>query len=174
MRTERWEKILAVAILAGWLGAVLLCNGLFYRSIVNYEVLYQGTADAWARAAARGRAGRISLLAVRLLEAAAVFGITRSHFRRVGSLLLGAAAGFSGGMFCSLMVWSRGAVGGILFLAAGFPQDLAYLACCFLLLVSGISDRPVQKDRLFCVVLLLIAAGIWLELYISPLILKLF
>lgn len=174
MRTERWIRMLMAAVLAGWLGAVLLCNGLFYRNIVNYEVLYRGTAESWAQAAVRGRAGRICLLAVRLLETAAVFGMTRSRFRRAGSLLLGAAAGFSGGVFCCLMVWSRGAIGGLLFLAAGFPQDLAYLPCLFLLLISGISERPVQKDRLFCVILFLTAAGIWLELYINPLILKLF
>ena len=174
MRTERWGKMLLAAALAGWLCAVLLCNGLSYRNIVNYEVLYHGAADSWSRAISRGRAGRIGLLALRLLELAVVFGVTRSRVRRAGSLFLGAAAGFSGGMFCCLMVWSRGAAGGLLFLAAGFPQDLAYLPCLFLLLISGISERTVQKDRLFCVILFLTAAGIWMELYVSPLILKLF
>ena len=64
--------------------------------------------------------------------------------------------------------------GGFLFLAAGFPQDLAYLPCLFLLLVSGRSDRTMQKDRFFCIILFLLAGGIWMELYVSPLIVKLF
>lgn len=49
--------------------------------------------------------------------------------------------------------------GGFLFLAAGFPQDLAYLPCLFLLLVSGRSDRTVQKDRFFCIILFFAGGG---------------
>lgn len=174
MRLERSITVLAAAVLAGWLLAVLLCNGLFYRNIVNYEILYHGMAECWAEEAARNRAGRIHLLAVRVFQVAAVACITRSRLRRAGSLFLGTAIGFCGGVFLSLLVWSRGLAGGLLFLAAGFPQDLAYLPCLFLLLISGRSDRTVQKDRLFCIILFLLAGGIWLELYVSPLIVKLF
>ena len=39
MRLERSITVLAAAVLAGWLLAVLLCNGLFYRNIVNYEIM---------------------------------------------------------------------------------------------------------------------------------------
>lgn len=174
MRLERSITVLAAAVLAGWLLAVLLCNGLFYRDIVNYEVLYQGMAGCWAKSSERGRTGQISLLALRVLQAAAVYGIMRCRIRRAGSLFLGIAAGFCGGVLLSLLVWSRGVSGGLLFLACGFPQDLAYLPCLFLLLIRGRSDRPVQKEHLFCITVFLLAAGIWMELYISPLILKLF
>lgn len=174
MRLERSVTVLAAAVLAGWLMAVLLCNGLFYRDIVNYEVLYQGVADCWTKASERSRTGRISLLAVRVLQAAAVYGITRCRLRRAGSMFLGIAAGFCGGVFLSLLVWSRGVSGGLVFLASGFPQDLAYLPCLFMLLIRGRLERPVQKERLFCITIFLLAAGIWMELYISPLILKLF
>ena len=174
MRLERSVSVLAAAVLAGWLFAVLLCNGLFYRDIVNYEVLYQGVADCWAKVSERSRAGRISLLLVRVLQAAALYGVTRCRIRRAGSLFLGTAVGFCGGVLLSLLVWSRGVSGGLLFLASGFPQDLAYLPCLFLLLIRGRSERSVQKERLFCITIFLLAAGIWMELYISPLILKLF
>lgn len=149
MRLERSITVLAAAVLAGWLLAVLLCNGLFYRNIVNYEILYHGMAECWAQAAVRSRTGKICLLAVRVLQVAAVACITCSRLRRTGSLFLGTAIGFCGGVFFSLLVWSRGMAGGFLFLAAGFPQNLAYLPCLFLLLVSGRSDRTVQKDRFF-------------------------
>ena len=174
MRLERSITVLAAAVLAGWLLAVLLCNGLFYRNIVNYEILYHGMADCWAQAAVRSRTGKICLLAVRVLQVAAVACITCSRLRRTGSLFLGTAIGFCGGVFFSLLVWSCGMAGGFLFLAAGFPQNLAYLPCLFLLLVSGRSDRTVQKDRFFCIILFLLAGGIWMELYVSPLIVKLF
>ena len=164
MRLERSITVLAAAVLAGWLLAVLLCNGLFYRNIVNYEILYHGMAECWAQAAVRSRTGKICLLAVRVLQVAAVACITCSRLRRTGSLFLGTA----------ILVWSCGMAGGFLFLAAGFPQDLAYLPCLFLLLVSGRSDRTVQKDRFFCIILFLLAGGIWMELYVSPLIVKLF
>ena len=141
MRLERSITVLAAAVLAGWLLAVLLCNGLFYRNIVNYEILYHGMAECWAQAAVRSRTGKICLLAVRVLQVAAVACITCSRLRRTGSLFLGTAIGFCGGVFFSLLVWSCGMAGGFLFLAAGFPQDLAYLPCLFLLLVSGRSDR---------------------------------
>lgn len=140
MRLERSITALAAAVLAGWLLAVLLCNGLFYRNIVNYEILYHGMAECWAQAAVRSRTRKICLLAVRVLQVAAVACITCSRLRRTGSLFLGTAIGFCGGVFFSLLVWSRGMAGGFLFLAAGFPQDLAYLPCLFLLLVSG-QDR---------------------------------
>ena len=164
MRLERSITVLAAAVLAGWLLAVLLCNGLFYRNIVNYEILYHGMAECWAQAAVRSRTGKICLLAVRVLQVAAVACITCSRLRRTGSLFLGTAIGFCGGVFFSLLVWSRGMAGGFLFLAA----------CLFLLLVSGRSDRTVQKDRFFCIILFLLAGGIWMELYVSPLIVKLF
>lgn len=174
MRTERRIIILMAAIMAGWLCAVLMCNGLFYKNIVNYEVLYQGVAECWERSAERGRMARISLLVFRILEMSVIFVLTVSRFRRAASLFLGSAAGFSGGIFFSLLIWSCGVSGGLVFLAAGFPQNLAYLPCMFLLWMNGISDRMLQKDRLLCLILFLTAIGIWLELMISPLILKLF
>ena len=63
MRLERSITVLAAAVLAGWLLAVLLCNGLFYRDIVNYEVLYQGMAGCWAKSSERGRTGQPSGIA---------------------------------------------------------------------------------------------------------------
>lgn len=72
MRLERSITALAAAVLAGWLLAVLLCNGLFYRNIVNYEILYHGMAECWAQAAVRSRTRKICLLAVRVLQVAAV------------------------------------------------------------------------------------------------------
>ena len=94
MRLERSITVLAAAVLAGWLLAVLLCNGLFYRNIVNYEILYHGMAECWAQAAVRSRTGKICLLAVRVLQVAAVACITCSRLRRTGSLFLGTAIGF--------------------------------------------------------------------------------
>lgn len=118
MRLERSITALAAAVLAGWLLAVLLCNGVFYRNIVNYEILYHGMAECWAQAAVRSRTRKICLLAVRVLQVAAVACITCSRLRRTGSLFLGTAIGFCGGVFFSLLVWSRGMAGGFLFLAA--------------------------------------------------------
>ena len=40
MRLERSITVLAAAVLAGWLLAVLLCNGLFYRDIVNLSLIH--------------------------------------------------------------------------------------------------------------------------------------
>ena len=174
MRMERSLSVLAAAVLGGWLIAVLLCNALFYRNIVNYEVLYQGIAGCWSKGSELDRTRRLWLLAVRILQAAVVYVMMRSRLRRSASLFLGLAAGVCGGMLLSLLVWSRGVSGGFLFLASGFPQDLAYLPSFFLLLICGRSDRPVQKERLFCITIILLAAGIWMELYVSPLILKLF
>ncbi|HBM46689.1 MULTISPECIES: hypothetical protein [unclassified Clostridium] len=172
MRTDRFIITLAAAVFAGWLFAVLLCNGVFYKDIVNYEVLYGEMADYWSRVSLRGRADRVFLLVARFLEMAAVFAVTRCRFRKTGSLLLGILTGFYIGSNLSLFVWGRGIMGGVLFLVAGFPQDLAYLSCLFLLLFAGGSERPVQKDRLICITLFLLAAGIWLELYVNPLLLK--
>mgnify|MGYP000559735503 CR=1 FL=1 len=47
MRMERSLSVLAAAVLGGWLIAVLLCNALFYRNIVNYdqEDLASGSSD---------------------------------------------------------------------------------------------------------------------------------
>ena len=104
MRLERSITALAAAVLAGWLLAVLLCNGLFYRNIVNYEILYHGMAECWAQAAVRSRTRKICLLAVRVLQVAAVACITCSRLRRTGSLFLGTAIGFCGGVFFSLLV----------------------------------------------------------------------
>ena len=96
MRLERSITALAAAVLAGWLLAVLLCNGVFYRNIVNYEILYHGMAECWAQAAVRSRTRKICLLAVRVLQVAAVACITCSRLRRTGSLFLGTAIGFGG------------------------------------------------------------------------------
>ena len=115
MRLERSITVLAAAVLAGWLLAVLLCNGLFYRNIVNYEILYHGMAECWAQAAVRSRTGKICLLAVRVLQVAAVACITCSRLRRTGSLFLGTAIGFCGGVFFSLLVWS-----------CGMPQQVSF------------------------------------------------
>ena len=114
MRLERSITAVAAAVLAGWLLAVVLCNGLFYRNIVNYEILYHGMAECWAQADVRSRTRKICLLAVRVLQVAAVACITCSRLRRTGSLFLGTAIGFCGGVFFSLLVWSRGMAGGFL------------------------------------------------------------
>ena len=85
MRTDRFIITLAAAVFAGWLFAVLLCNGVFYKDIVNYEVLYGEMADYWSRVSLRGRADRVFLLVARFLEMAAVFAVTRCRFRKTGS-----------------------------------------------------------------------------------------
>ena len=174
MRTDRAVMTLAIAALGGWLVSVMFCNWLFYNNIVNYEVLYRGVADSWSRALSRGRSGKISLLLIRILQVGVAAGITRSRFRRAGSLILGAGCGFGSGLFLTLLVWSLGLPGGAVFLGAGFPQALAYLPCIFVLLIGGYSGQPVQKDRLISVTVGLLAAGIWLELYANPFFLKLF
>ena len=107
MRMERSLSVLAAAVLGGWLIAVLLCNALFYRNIVNYEVLYQGIAGCWSKGSELDRTRRIWLLAVRILQAAVVYVMMRSRLRRSASLFLGLAAGVCGGMLLSLLVWSR-------------------------------------------------------------------
>ena len=133
MRLERSITVLAAAVLAGWLLAVLLCNGLFYRNIVNYEILYHGMAECWAQAVVRSRTGKICLLAVRVLQVAAVACITCSRLRRTGSLFLGTAIGFCGGVFFSLLVWPRH--GRRLFVSGGrFPSG------------SGLSALPVPAS----------------------------
>lgn len=93
MRMERSLSVLAAAVLGGWLIAVLLCNVLFYRNIVNYEVLYQGIAGCWSKGSELDRTRRIWLLAVRILQAAVVYVMMRSRLRRSASLFLGLAAG---------------------------------------------------------------------------------
>lgn len=82
MRMERSLSVLAAAVLGGWLIAVLLCNALFYRNIVNYEVLYQGIAGCWSKGSELDRTRRIWLLAVRILQAAVVYVMMRSRLRR--------------------------------------------------------------------------------------------
>ena len=160
MRLERSITVLAAAVLAGWLLAVLLCNGLFYRNIVNYEILYHGMAECWAQAAVRSRTGKICLLAV----PGSAGGSSGLHYLQQASTDWKSVSGnchlaFAVEWFFSLLVWSCGMAGGFLFLAAGFPQDLAYLPCLFLLLVSGRSDRTVQKDLAFFASILFLLAG---------------
>ena len=107
MRLERSITVLAAAVLAGWLLAVLLCNGLFYRNIVNYEILYHGMAECWAQAAVRSRTRKICLLAVRVLQVAAVACITCSRLRRTGSLFWELPLDFA--VECFSVFWSGAA-----------------------------------------------------------------
>ena len=174
MRLDRSVFALAAAGCFGWLSAVLLCNWLFYAGIINYGILYEGTVRYWAEMSERGKWDRIRLLAVRMAEMGAVFTVTRFRFRRAGSLFAGVAAGFAGGSFFTLLVWSRGVSGAFVFLASGFPQNLAYLPCLFLLLIAGVSERSAKKERLITITSVLLAAGIWLELCLNSLIVKLF
>ncbi len=172
MRLERSITVLAAAVLAGWLLAVLLCNGLFYRNIVNYEILYHGMAECWAQAAVRSRTGKICLLAVRVLQVAAVACITCSRLRRTGSLFLGTAIGFCGGVFFSLLVWSCGMAGGFCFWRpVSLRIWLICLACsCF----WSVEDRTGLCRRTGFCIILFCCRGIWMELYVSPLSVKLF
>ena len=172
MRTDSSGRMFAAAVFFGWLFAVLSCNGFFYKNIINYEILYRGITDYWRHASMRNRTDRIVLLLLRFLEMTAVFAVTRCRHRKAGSLLLAALFSFAGGMNFVIFIWSCGLAGGILFLVSGFPQNLAYLVCLFFLLFSGWSDRPVKKDRLISMTVFLLAVGIWMELYVNPLLVK--
>lgn len=174
MRTDRFWTALAAAALVGWIISVLLCNWTFYTGIVNYEVLYRNVAACWDRALLLGTWDRLRILAIRLLEMAGVAAVARCQFRKAGSFLVLFFIGFGGGMFLSLLVWSRGIVGVLLFLGAGFPQNLCYLLCIILLLSKGCTRSMPSKERFFCVTVFLFASGILLELYVNPLLVRLF
>lgn len=174
MRTDRFWTALAAAALVGWIVSVLLCNWTFYTGIVNYEVLYQRVAACWDRALLLEKWERLRILAVRLLEMAGVAAVSRCRVRKAGSFLILFLVGFCGGMSLSLLVWSRGILGALLFLGAGFPQDLCYLLCIVLLLSKGCTRSMPSKERFFCATVFLLAAGILLELYVNPLLVRLF
>lgn len=156
---ERSLSVLVAAVLGGWLIAVLLCNALFYRNVVNYEVLYREWrllgegiwAGPYQEDLASGSSGcRQQSSMSRAASEIQNWPATPD--------LLGFECSWSAGM-------EPGVSGGFLFLASGFPQDLAYLPSFFLLLICGRSDRPVQKrTSYFNITIILLAAGIWMEL----------
>lgn len=163
-----------VWLILGWLTAAVLANRLFASGIVSYEVLYDSLRQGWSLAAERGFAVVLRVLVLRVLGFLAILWMLNSRGRQAGIRFLLFVFGLSAGLSLVLMTWCRGMLGLVLFLMAGFPQELFYLSALGILFYRYAFVRETMKIRFWGTVVLLFLLGILCEIWINPMITKYF
>lgn len=166
-----------------WMGigivvATLAANRLFSSGLVNYQVLYQNMVAGWQHGAEAGRTDIwtvLRILAVRMMETAAIAFVCRSAFRRgrrIGITLLLAYTGAVTGVCMVLMTWCRGLLGIFSCFAACMPHYLFYLMAWGMLILQALSGYEIRRGRFWTAFGLLFAAGILSEIFINPFFLR--
>lgn len=166
-----------------WMGigivvATLAANRLFSSGLVNYQVLYQSMVAGWQHGAEADRIdvwAVIQILAVRMMETAAIAFVCRSAFRRgrrIGISLLLVYTGAVTGVCMVLMTWCRGFFGIVSCFAACMPQYVFYLMAWGMLSLQALSGYEIRRGRFWTVFWLLLAAGILSEIFLNPFFLR--
>ncbi len=165
MRRERTIWLCMLLFGAGTAAGTVLANRLFASGLVDYRLLY----ETCVRTADDGFGGRTArLVLIRLLETAAVAFTCSGNRGRTGAGILLILAGCFVSAKLSLMTWCRGILGPLAFAVSCFPDGPLYAAAWGLLILRAVAGREVRRESFWLMFMLLIAAAVLTEIYVSP------
>lgn len=169
----RQETYILIWIGIGIILATAAANKIFSAQLADYRQLYKNLCRGWERLAAGDVFSIVRTVVVRLLQSAGIAAVCRKQgwVREIGIPGVLLFAGMAFGYLLVLLTWCRGIYGILLFLAAGFPHMPVYGAAWGILILRGLSGYEVRRLRFWGAVGGLTAAGIFLEIYVRPVVL---
>lgn len=169
----RQESYILIWIGIGIVLATAAFNKIFAAGLADYQKLYGNLCRGWERLSQGDVFAIVRTIGVRLLQSAGIGAVCRrqGRLRDIGIPGVLLFAGISVGYLLVLLTWCRGIYGIWLFLAAGFPHMLCYGAAWGLLILRGLSGWEIRRFRFWGAVGVLAAAGIFLEIYVHPVVL---
>lgn len=173
MGRTRQETYILVWIGIGIVLATAAANKIFAARLADYQLLYQELCRGWESLADGNRLSIAKTILVRLLQSAVITAVCRKtgRLRNIGTPAVLLFAGLACGYLLVLLTWCRGIFGILLFLAAGFPHMFCYGLAWGILVLRGLSGYEIRRFRFWGAVGGLIAAGMFLEIYMHPVIL---
>lgn len=113
------------------------------------------------------------LLRLRAVPFLVLSGLAFTKFRRISAVLFLFWAGISGGVLISAAVLEMGLKGSVFCIAALCPQFLFYIPALYVLLrYCFCYEESIWNRQKTIFVILSVLAGIILELYVNPVLLK--
>lgn len=169
----RQEAYILIWIGIGIVLSTAAANKIFAARLADYQLLYKNLCRGWERLASGETPAVIKTVGARLLQSAGIAAVCRreGHLRDAGIPGVLLFAGITFGYLLVLFTWCRGIFGILLFLAAGFPHMLCYGAAWGILILRGLSGYEIRRFRFWGAVGGLTAAGIFLEIYVHPVVL---
>lgn len=175
MRGIDLRKRLTAVVLFAFLAGILYVN-LFAREISDSNELFdEYFLKQYQNMEINMGRYLIYLLRIRVVPVVVVTSLMFTRFRKVAAWGTVCWTGFQGGFLMALAVMCMGIKGSFLCVIGGFPHLLLYFAAYIVILWYGMTypqSRWESQKTVFVTGIML--AGIFLEAYVSPVIMKLF
>ena len=183
-----WVKIMKAFLLISFVAGIFAANLMGREAVSNAGVLNDYFIEKFQYARVDGQNLFFYIVGERMPLLLLLFALVFTSFVIFGGILVLGWQGFSVGFMLSTGIAKYGIKGIVLVLGGLFPQYLFYLAvyvsycyvAVFLRRRSAGEGREIMDRKLvygmggisFAVLLLVFAAGIFLESYVNPMILK--
>ncbi len=175
MKTLHSKRQLAALFMPGFILGIVYVNFLVKKYPSNPEIFGDRFFSVYQNTEIIAGEFIFYLIRVRIIPFLLLLSLVFTHVRKISAALYTAWTGFSCGMMLTVAVLEKGILGCIFCLAAIFPQFLCYVPAYFIVIWYGYTfpkNRWNIQKTIF--VLISMIAGILLELYVNPVILKTF
>lgn len=174
MKLERKKQGILIIFMASFLGGILYANIVADKYATVTGVFHQGLLDQYITREVVSTDYLIYLLRNRLLPLALIGVAATTKYRKVSAALFLVWTGFSGGLLAVISVLRMGGIGMLLYLVALLPHYPFYILG-YALIIWYCFKHPDSKWNPWKTgfILVTFAAGIILEAYVNPIILRL-
>lgn len=173
MKILHTKKQLPALFIPGFLIGILYANFIVNRQIASPDIFSEYFLKQYAVADIVPGEYFFYLIRVRLVPFFLVFGLAFTKFRKLSAWAVVLWTGFSGGMILTMASVSVGIKGILLCIIGILPQFLLYIPAYAVLVLHCLAypkSRWNSQKTFF--ILGMTAAGILLELYVNPLLVR--
>lgn len=175
MKIQQRKKYISVILLAGFFIGILYANLAAKKYLVSTGIFSEHFLSQYVAIDIIPEEYMVYILQIRLFPILAFILIAQTKFRKFAVLIWFLWIGFSCGMLAVVAIMQLGANGILLCLIGITPQFIFY-AMAYIVLLWNIYTYPVSTwnrgKTVF--VILTMALGILAEVYINPILMKLF
>lgn len=183
-----WIKIMKIFLLISFVAGIFAANLMGWEAVSNAGVLNNYFIEKFQYVQVDGQNLFFYIVGERLPLLLLLFVLVFTSFGIFGGILVLGWQGFSVGFMLSIGIAKYGIKGIVLVLGGLFPQYFFYLAVyvCYCYVAAFLRQRSAGEGKeimdrklaygmggiSFAVLLLVFAAGIFLESYVNPMVLK--
>lgn len=173
MKILHSKKQLAALYMLGFFMGIVYVNFLVKRYDSGVEIFGDHFLSIYQDTKIIAEEFIFYLIRIRLVPFLLLLCLVFTKLRKLSAALCSAWTGFSCGMLLSTAVIEKGILGCVVCLAAVFPQFLCYVPAYFVVIWYGYTFPKTRwnvQKTIFVIISMI--AGILLELYANPIIMK--
>lgn len=175
MKTVHTRKQLLAFFMPGFLAGIIYVNLIAKKYMAEPGIFSGYFLEEFKNTKIVAEEYLWYLLRFRALPLLVLAGLSFTKARKPAAMLFLLWTGFSGGLLISAAVLSMGIKGSIFCLAGLFPQFILYIPAFLILLwycIAAPADQWNRQKTIF--IFLAMSLGIILEIYVNPVVIRLF